>query len=101
MARNPLRDRKKLSSNAPRVGTGEPGAEAATRRVEGARAAAAADADGPDLLGSVVEGAGGIRCRWCGRRQWWAGTGRDFDGTGHGRVDADGVGPRLGGTCGI
>src|SRR6267142_5764283 len=56
MARNPLRDRKKLSSNAPRVGAGEPGAAAATRRVEGARAAAAADADGPDLLGSVVEG---------------------------------------------
>src|SRR2546426_9568872 len=56
MARNPLRDRKKLSSNAPRVGAGEPGAAAATRRVEGARAAAAADGDGPDFLGSVVEG---------------------------------------------
>jgi hypothetical protein len=61
MARNPLRDRKKLSSNPPRVGAGEPGAAAATRRVEGARAAAAADADGPDLLGSVVEGVDELR----------------------------------------
>src|SRR5437870_1122536 len=56
MARNPLRDRKKLSSNAPRVGVGEPGAAAATRRVEGAPATAAAYGVGPDLLGSAVEG---------------------------------------------
>src|SRR5437870_10202158 len=55
MARNPLRDRKKLSSNAPRVGAGEPGAAAATRRVEGSRTAAAADGDGPNLLGFPIE----------------------------------------------
>ena len=48
-------DRKKLSSNAPRVGAGESCASAATRRVEGARAAAAADGVGPNLLGLSIE----------------------------------------------
>src|SRR5437879_2334400 len=56
MAWNPHRDTAIRGSHAPRVGAGEPGAAAAIRRGEGARAAAAADADGPDLLGSVVEG---------------------------------------------
>ena len=55
MARNPLRDNKKLSSNAPRVGAGESCAPAATRRVEGARAAAAADEVGPNLLDLSIE----------------------------------------------
>src|SRR2546425_560903 len=49
MARNPRWDTEKLSSHALRAGAREPGASAATRRVEGARAAAAADGDGPDL----------------------------------------------------
>src|SRR2546422_8015518 len=55
MARNPLWDSEKLCSHAPRVGAREPGAAAATRRVEGAPATATADGDGPDLLGSAVE----------------------------------------------
>src|SRR6266581_565512 len=55
MARNPLWDTEKLCSHAPRVGAGEPGAAATTRRVEGAPATASADGDGPDLLGSTVE----------------------------------------------
>src|SRR5882672_3777057 len=42
MARNSFWDSDKLCSNAPRVGAGEPGAAAATRRVEGAPATAAA-----------------------------------------------------------
>src|SRR5213593_1968126 len=48
-------DTEKLCSHAPRVGAGEPGAAATTRRVEGALATASADGDGPDLLGSTVE----------------------------------------------
>src|SRR2546429_4184327 len=55
MARDPLWDTEKLCSHAPRVGAGEPGAAATTRRVEGAPATASADGDGPDLLGSTVE----------------------------------------------
>src|SRR6266581_1334763 len=55
MARKPLWDTEKLWSHAPRVGAGEPGAAATTRRVEGAPATASADGDGPDLLGSTVE----------------------------------------------
>src|SRR2546422_4550732 len=55
MARNPIWDTEKLCSHAPRVGAGEPGAAATTRRVEGAPATASADGDGPDLLGSTVE----------------------------------------------
>ena len=55
MARNPLWGTEKLCSHAPRVGAGEPGAAATTRRVEGAPATASADGDGPDLLGSTVE----------------------------------------------
>ena len=42
-------------SHAPGVSTGEPCASAATRRVQGAPAAAAADGDRSDLLGSAVE----------------------------------------------
>src|SRR2546426_1451125 len=44
---------------------------------------------------------GGVPCRWCGPRPWCGGTAGASGSTGHGRVDADGVGPRLGGTCGI
>src|SRR6266436_837689 len=60
MARNPRWDTEKLSSHAPRASAREPGASAATRRVEGARAAAAADGDGPDLLGFPIETVGGL-----------------------------------------
>src|SRR5262245_3250446 len=55
MARNPLWDTEKLSSHTPRVGAREPCVAAATRGVESSRAAAAADGDGPDLLGVVIE----------------------------------------------
>ena len=55
MARDPLWDTEKLCSHAPRVGAGEPGAAATTRRVEGAPATASADGDGPDLPGSSRE----------------------------------------------
>src|SRR5438094_8400635 len=55
MARNPRWDTEKLCSHAPRAGAREPGAAAATRGMEGARAPAAADGDGPDLLGRAVE----------------------------------------------
>src|SRR5207247_10839811 len=55
MAWDPHWDTAIHGSHAPGVGTGEPGASAATRRVEGARAAAAADGDGPDLLGFPIE----------------------------------------------
>src|SRR2546428_12464331 len=44
---------------------------------------------------------GGVLCRWCGPRQWCGGTVRASGATGHGRVDTDGVGPRLGRKCGI
>src|SRR5262245_16028398 len=55
MARNPLWDTEKLCSDAPGVGAGEPCAAAATRRVEGPRAAAAVDRDGPTVLGVPLE----------------------------------------------
>src|SRR6058998_1972330 len=55
MARNPRWDTEKLSSHAPRPRAREPGASAATGRVEGSRTAAAADGDGPDLLGFPIE----------------------------------------------
>src|SRR5437867_10367988 len=54
MARNPRWDTEKLSSHAPRAGARE-GASATTRRVEGSRTAAAADGDGPNLLGFPIE----------------------------------------------
>jgi Integrase core domain len=41
-------------AHAPRIGTRKPCASAATRRVEGAPAAAATDADGPNLLGCAT-----------------------------------------------
>jgi hypothetical protein len=41
-------------SHTSRVGAGEPRASTATRRVEGAPAAATADGNGPDLLGDPV-----------------------------------------------
>src|SRR5262245_57499324 len=56
MARDPLWGTAKHCSHTPRVGAGESRATAATRRVEGTSATAAADAGGPDLLGSAVEG---------------------------------------------
>src|SRR5437867_10994148 len=55
MAGNPVWDAAKLPSNAPRVGPREPRASAATRRVEGPRAAAAAYRDGPTVLGLPIE----------------------------------------------
>src|SRR5207249_6880941 len=55
MAPNPLRDTEKLSSCAARVGAREPCASAATRRMEGTRTAAAADGDGPNVLGFAIE----------------------------------------------
>src|SRR5438128_10376074 len=91
-------------SHAPRVSAGEPRASAATRRVEGAPAAATADGDGPDLLGRAVEAleelaefsAGGA-ARDCGAVAPVTASGA----TGHGRVDADGVGPGVGGHSAI
>src|SRR5438128_2010965 len=44
---------------------------------------------------------GGVSCRWCGPRPWCGSTAGASGSTGHGRVDADGVGPRLGGIWGI
>src|SRR5215510_4666776 len=55
MAWDPSSDIPLRGSHAPRVVAGESRAEAATRRVEGASATAAADEDGPDLLGRAVE----------------------------------------------
>src|SRR4030095_8042023 len=55
MTWDPHWDTAVRGAHAPGVGTREPGASAATRRVEVARAAAAADGDGPNLLGSAVE----------------------------------------------
>src|SRR5207248_10599207 len=49
------RDTEKLSSYAARVGAREPCASAATRRMEGTRTAAAADGDGPNVLGFAIE----------------------------------------------
>src|SRR2546428_13093016 len=69
-----------------------------------ASAAATADGDGQDLLGRAVatlEELAEVLCRWCGPRPWCGGTAGASGSTGHGRVDADGVGPRLGGNCGI
>src|SRR2546426_623001 len=45
---------RSTGSHAPRVGAGEPRASAATRRVEGAPAAARADGCGPDVLARAV-----------------------------------------------
>src|SRR6266478_6570566 len=55
MAWDPPWDTAIRGSHAPGVGAGEPRASAATRRVEGAPAAATAHGYGPDLLGCVVE----------------------------------------------
>src|SRR3989454_933690 len=55
MARDPPSDTAIHCWHAPRVGAGEPRASAATRGVEGARAAATTDGSGPDLLGRAVE----------------------------------------------
>src|SRR5204863_857075 len=55
MAWDPPWDPTIHGSYAPGVGAGEPRASAATRRVEGAPAAAPADGYGPDLLGRAVE----------------------------------------------
>src|SRR5262249_32582607 len=55
MAWDRPRDAEVGGPHAPRVGPGEPGAAAATRRVEGAPATATAEGDGPDLLGSAIE----------------------------------------------
>ena len=55
MGRNPRSDTEKLSSHAPRPRARESGASATTRRVEGSRTTAAADGDGPNLLGFPSE----------------------------------------------
>src|SRR5256712_12477160 len=55
MAWDPPWDTAIYGSHAPGVGAGEPRTSAATRRVEGAPAAATAHGRGPDLLGGVVE----------------------------------------------
>src|SRR2546427_5264086 len=55
MAWNPSSDIPLRGSHTPRVGAREPRASAATRRVEGAPAAATAHGYGPDLLGRAVE----------------------------------------------
>src|SRR5881296_445986 len=55
MARDPPSGTAIHCWHAPRVGAGEPRASAATRGVEGARAAATADGSGPDLLGRAVQ----------------------------------------------
>src|SRR5438046_5981568 len=55
MAWDPPWDTAIHGSHAPRVGAREPRASAATRRVEGAPAAAAAHGDGLDVLGRAVE----------------------------------------------
>ena len=96
MAWDPHWDTAIHGSHAPGVGTGEPGASAATRRVEGARAAAAADGDGPDLLGFPIEAVDELATFAAGSAAGdgeLAGTGRDFGATGRGRVGADPVGP--------
>src|SRR3989454_12005465 len=55
MAWDPRWDATIHGSHASRVGAGEPRASTATRRVEGAPAAAPTDGYGPDLLGRAVE----------------------------------------------
>src|SRR5256886_3593982 len=60
MAWDPPWDTAIHGSHAPGVGAGEPRASAATRRVEGAPAAAAAHGDGPDVLGGAVEALEGL-----------------------------------------
>src|SRR2546428_10428408 len=55
MAWDPHWDPAIHGSHAPGVGTGEPRASAATRRVEGTPAAATAQGYGPDLLDRGVE----------------------------------------------
>src|SRR5256885_16742633 len=97
MAWDPSSDIGLRGSHAPRVGAGESRATAATRRVESASATATADGDGPDLLGRAVETLEELA------RSFAGGAARDRGAgcTGHGRFDADGGGPRLGGTCGI
>jgi len=55
MAGRPFWHNAKHCSHAAGVGAGEPGAAAATRPVESASAAAAADGSGSDLMGDAVE----------------------------------------------
>src|SRR5438094_134942 len=104
MARDPSSDIPLRGSHAPRVGAGASRAAAAPRRVEGAPAAPTADGDGPALLGRAVEAVeelaefsagGAARDRGAVAPSGASGA------TGHGRVDTDGVGPRLGRKCGI
>jgi hypothetical protein len=54
MALDRPRDTPVRGAHAPRIGTREPCASAATRRVEGAPAAAATDGGGPNVLGSII-----------------------------------------------
>src|SRR5437870_8441471 len=55
MAWDPSSDIPLRGSHTSRVGAGESRAAAATRRVESASATAAANGDGPDLLGFPIE----------------------------------------------
>ena len=60
MAGNPVWDAEKLSSHAARIGAREPRASTATRGMEGPRASAAVDRDGPTVLGLPIEGVGDV-----------------------------------------
>jgi len=60
LAWDPSSDTPLCGSHTPRVGAGESRAAAASRRVESASAAAAADGDGPDLLGFPIETVDGL-----------------------------------------
>jgi hypothetical protein len=84
-------------SHAPGVSTGEPCASAATRRAQGAPAAAAADGDRSDLLGSAVAAVDELAAFVAGGpaadRGWLAPAGISTL-FGRGRVGDDPVGPR-------
>jgi len=96
MAGNCPWDTEKHGSHAPRAGAREPGASTATRRVEGARAAAAAVGDGPDLLGFPIEAVDELATFAAGSAAgdggWLAPAGISTL-LGRGRVGANPVGP--------
>src|SRR5213595_1004462 len=104
MACDPRSDTAVHGSHAAGVGAGEPRTPTTSRRVEGAPAAPTADGDGPDLLDRAVEAVeelaefsagGAARDRGAVAPSGLQGA------TGHGRVVAGRVGPRLGRKCGI
>src|SRR5262245_26028036 len=71
--------------HAPRVGAGKPRTAAATRRVEGAPASAAANGHGPNVLGFTVEAMAEL-----------AGFAADRTGGDRGRLASAGISPVLG-----